>query len=105
MFTFASIFRYVFLFVKYVFLPKYLPLSVSLSLFACLLLVCLAATLILSLYFLSVYTVIVSFDFVTQSFFASIITHHLLFHFFIRPLGRIQDIDFERHGLPLASVV
>ena len=61
--------------------------------------VCLAATLLRSLYLLSVFTVIVSFDFVTQPLFSSIITHHFLFHFFIRPLG---DIEFERYFLPLA---
>ena len=45
------------------FLFKYLPVSVSLSLF-----VCLAATLLLSLYLLSVFTVIVSFNFVNIIF-------------------------------------
>ena len=54
----------------------------SLSMF-----VCLAATLLRSLYLLSVITVIVSFDFVIQPLFSSITTHDFLFHFFIRPLG------------------
>ena len=49
--------------------------------------VCLAATLLLSLYLLTVFTFIVSFDFVVQYLYLSIITHHLLLHFFIRPLG------------------
>ena len=40
-------------------------------------------------------------DFVTQFLFSSIITHQHLFHFFFFPLGRIQEIEFERHGLPL----
>ena len=55
-----------------------------------------------------IFTVIVSFDFVIQPLFSSIIIHYFLFHFFIRSLGEnffyfifFQDIEFERHGLPL----
>ena len=55
-------------------------------LFVCLF-VCLAVTLLGSLYLLSVFTVIVSFDFVIQPLFLSIITKHFLFHFLIRPFG------------------
>ena len=71
-----------------------------LSLFVCLF-VCLAATLLLSLYSLSVFTVIVSFDFITKLLFLSIITHHLLFHFFICPLWENSRHEFECHGLAL----
>ena len=68
------------------FLPKCLPVSVSLSMFACLF-VYLAANLFLSLYLLHKFTVMVSFDFVTQLLFSSIISHRFLLHFFICLLG------------------
>ena len=48
--------------------------------------------------FANFFTVIVSFDFVTQSLFSSITTHHFLFHVFIRPLG---NIEFQWHCVPL----
>ena len=52
-------------------------------------------------YLLIVLTVIVSFDFLIQLFFSSIIIHHLLFHFLWVYWGRIQDTEFKRHGQAL----
>ena len=69
--------------------------------FVCLF-VCLGATLLLSLYLLSVFTVIVNFDFVIQPLLLSIIYHHFYFIFSSVHWGRIQDDKFERHGLPLS---
>ena len=59
--------------------------------------VCLPATLLRSLYLLSVFTIIVSFDFVIKPLFSSVITHHY-FYFIFSSIhwGRIQ----ERHSLP-----
>ena len=70
----------------------------SLSMYVCLF-VCLAATLVLSLYVLNVFTVIISFDFLIQPLSSSPIIFNFIFssvHW-----GRTQDIQFERHGLPL----
>ena len=78
------------------FLPKCYCISESVCLF-----VSLAATLLHSLYFPSVVTVIVSFDFVTQLLFSSITTHQFLFHFLICYWWRIKDIAFKWHGLCL----
>ena len=94
-FSFFSIFIFLF------FLHKFLSVSVSMSL-----LVYLPATLLRSLYLVSVFTRIVSFDVVVQPLFSSIITHlFFVFVFFFifssAHWGRIQDIQFERHGLPL----
>ena len=47
------------------------------------------------------FAAIVISDFVTQSLFSSIITDQHLFHFFFFSFGRIQEIEFERQGLPL----
>ena len=66
-------------------------------------LVYLAATLLRSLYLVSVLTVIVSFDVVIIPLFSSIITHYCFFYYPALSVhwGRIQDIQFERHGLLL----
>ena len=53
------------------------------------------------LYSLSVFTVIVSYDFVTQQLFSSTIS--IIFYFIFSSInwGRIQEIEFEQHGLLL----
>ena len=92
------IYLYVCLFLPLVrFLPKCLSVSLSLSHLS----LCLAATLLWSLYSLSVFTVIVSFDFVTQQLFSSTISIIFCFIFSSINWGRIQDIEFEQHGLLL----
>ena len=77
-----------------------MSVSVSPSIFVCLL-VGLAATLPWSLYLLSNFTVIVSFDFVIQP--NSHQSSPIIFWFIFSSVhwGRIQDIEFEWHGLPL----
>ena len=81
----ASVCKYVFFLLQY----SYFFFYINFYQFMCLcvyLFVYLAATLLRSLYLVSVLTVIVSFDVVILPLFSSIITHHCSFYFFICPL-------------------
>ena len=81
------------------FLPKCLPVSVSLSMFACLF-VYLAANLFLSLYLLHKFTVMVSFDLWHNCYFHQSSATVFYFIFLSVYWGRIRYIEFERHGIP-----
>ena len=98
-FSSFSIFNFSFIFYFF-----YINFCQFLCLWVCLL-VYLPATLHHSLYLVSVFTRIASFDVAVQPLFSLIITHlfFLLFFFIFSSAhwGRIQDIQFERHGLPL----
>ena len=84
----------------FVFLSKYSWVSVSFGLFYCLLLLFGSCPAPVNISGKCLYCCC-KFDFVTQSSFSSIITHLVLFHIFIHPLGRIRYIEFELHGLRL----
>ena len=78
-------------------LVAYLRKRVCLSLFICLFGICMW----LSLYMRTVFTVVISFGFVTYYFHQSstIISYFIISH---AHWGRIQNIKFERHGLPIS---
>ena len=108
----ASICQYVFFFPSVCFLPKCFSISVSLSLlpyyllpYPATLLSCypakLPATLFWSLYLLSVFTVLPVLILWHNLYFyqSSLINFYFIFSSIY--WGRIPDIEFERHGLPL----